>query len=64
MEEKRNAYRTLMGKPLERPRRRWMDNVKMHLREVEWDGMDWIDMAQDRESWRALENMVMNLRVP
>jgi hypothetical protein len=53
MGEKRNAYRVLMGKPegkrpLGRPRRRWLDNVKIYLREIGWDGMDWIDLAQDR----------------
>jgi hypothetical protein len=48
----------------ERPRRRWVNNIKMDLREVGWDGMDWIDLAQDRDRWRALMNTVMNLRVP
>jgi hypothetical protein len=66
---KRNAYRILVGKsegmtPLERPRRRWVDNIKIDLREIGWDGIDWIDLAQDRNQWRALVNMVMNLRVP
>ena len=51
-------------KPLGRPRRRWEDNNKMFLHEMECGGMDWIDMAQDRDSWRALANAVMNLRVP
>jgi hypothetical protein len=51
-------------KPLERPRSRWVDNIKMYLREIGWDGMDWIDLAQDRDQWRALVNTVMNLRVP
>jgi hypothetical protein len=69
MGEKRNAYTILVGKsegkrPLRRPRRRWVDNIKMDLREIGWDGMDWIDLAQDRIQWRALVNMVMNLRVP
>jgi hypothetical protein len=69
MEEKRNAYRILVGKPegkrpLGRPRRRWVDNIKMDLREIRWDGMDWIELAQDRDQWRALVNTVMNLRVP
>jgi hypothetical protein len=50
-------------RPLGRPRRRWVDNIKMDLREIEWDGMDWIDMAQDRDQWRALVNTAMNLRV-
>jgi hypothetical protein len=67
--EKRKAYRILVGKPegkrpLGRPRCRWVDNIKMDLREISWDGMDWIDVAQDRDQWRALVNTVMNLRVP
>jgi hypothetical protein len=49
--------------PLGRPRRRWVDNIKMDLREIGWVGMDWIDLAQDRDQWRALVNAVMNLRV-
>ena len=61
-------YRVLVGKPegkrpLGRPRRRWEDNIKMDFQEVEW-GMDWIELAQDRDRWRALVNAVMNLRVP
>jgi hypothetical protein len=69
MGEKRNAYRILVGKlegkrPLGKPRRRWEDNIKLYLREIVWSGMDWIDMAQDREQLRALVNTVMNLRVP
>jgi hypothetical protein len=48
---------------LGRPRRRWVDNIKIDLRE-RWDGMDWIDLAKDRDQWRALVNTVMNLRVP
>jgi hypothetical protein len=64
-----NAYRILVGKPegkrpLERLRRRWEDNIKMDLREIEWGDMDWSDLAQDRDQWRALMNTVMNLRVP
>jgi hypothetical protein len=67
MGEKRNAYRILVGKPegkrpLGRPRRKWVVNIKMDLREIGWDGMDWIDLAQDRDQWRALANTVMNLR--
>jgi hypothetical protein len=59
MGEKRNAYRILVGKPegrrpLGRPRRRWVDNIKMDLREIEWDCVDWVDMVQDREHWRLL----------
>jgi hypothetical protein len=57
--------RKLDGKrPLERPRLRWMDNIKMDLREIGWNGIDWIDLALDRDQWRALVNTVMNLRVP
>jgi hypothetical protein len=68
MGEKRNAYRILVGKPeakrlLGRLRRRWEGNIKMVFREIGWDGMDWIDLAQDRDQWRALVNTVMNLRV-
>jgi hypothetical protein len=64
----RTTYRILVGKPegrrpLGRPRRRWVDNIKMDLREIGWDGMDCIDLAQDRDHWRALVNTVMNLRV-
>jgi hypothetical protein len=67
--EKRNSRRILVGKPdgtrsLRRPRRRWEDNIKMDLRGIGWGGMDWIDLAQDRDQWRALVNTVMNLRVP
>jgi hypothetical protein len=55
----------LEGKrPLERPRRRWEDNIKLDLREIGWDGMDWIDLTQDRDQWRALVNTVMYLLVP
>jgi hypothetical protein len=68
MGEKKNAYRILVGKPEGkrppgRPRRRWVD-IKMDLREIGCDGVDWIDLAQDRDQWRALVNTVMNLRVP
>jgi hypothetical protein len=63
--EKRNVYRLLVVKPegktpLGTSRHRWMDNIKMDLREIEWDGVDWIDMAQDR----VLVNTILNLRVP
>jgi hypothetical protein len=51
-------------RPLGRPRRRWVDNIKMDLRETGWDGRDWIELAQDRDQWKALMNTVMNLRVP
>jgi hypothetical protein len=50
--------------PLGRPRRRWVDNIKMDLREIGWDGMNWIDLAQDMDQWRDLVNTVMNIRVP
>jgi hypothetical protein len=64
-----NAYRILGGKPegkrpLGRPRRKWVDNIKIDLREIEWDGLEWIDLAQDRDKWRARVNTVMKLRVP
>jgi hypothetical protein len=66
---KRNAYRILVGKPegkrpLGKPRYRWMDNIKIDLGEIRWDGMYWISLAQDRDKWRALANTVMNLLVP
>jgi hypothetical protein len=69
MGEKRSAYRILVGKPegkkpLVRTRLVWVDNIKMDIREIGWDGMDWIDLAQDRDRWRAYVNAVMNLRVP
>jgi hypothetical protein len=69
MGEKTNGYRILVGKQegkrsLGRPKLRWVDNIKMDLREIGWDGLDWIDMAQDRNQWRALVNMVINIRVP
>jgi hypothetical protein len=58
-----------MGKPegkkkLERPKRRWEDNITIDLQDVRWSGMDWIDLAQGRDSWRALVSAVMNIRFP
>jgi len=69
MGERRGVYRVLVGKPegkrpLGRPRRRWEDNIKMDLQEEGCGVMDWIELAQDRDSWRALVNAVMDLRVP
>ena len=68
MEEGRGVHRALVGKPegkrsLERPRSRWEDNIKMDLQEVGRGG-DWVELAQDRDRWRALVNTVMNLRFP
>jgi hypothetical protein len=67
--KKRNAYRILVGnqegkRSLGRPRRRWADNIKMDLRELGWDGIDWIDLALDRYQWRALVKTVMDFQVP
>jgi hypothetical protein len=67
--EKRNMYKLLVGKPegkrpLGRPRRRWIDNIKMGLLEIGVSVVDWIGLAQERYRWRALLNSVMNLRVP
>jgi hypothetical protein len=69
MGEKRNAYRILVGnpegkRPLGTSRRRWMDSIKIDLREIGWDGGDWLDLAQDRDQWRDLVKAVLNLRVP
>jgi hypothetical protein len=65
MGEKRNAYRLLMGKskgrrPLGRPRRRWVDNIKMDLGEIGWGGADLIDLSKDRDKWNAIVNTVIN----
>jgi hypothetical protein len=67
--EKRNAYRLLVRKterkrPLGRPRRRLVDNIKINILEISWGDVDWIGLAWDRDNWRALVNTVMNLRVP
>jgi hypothetical protein len=69
MVEKRNAYRLLVGKPegerpLGRPRRKWVDNIRMDLEEVGWCDVGWIGLAKDRNRWRAVVNSVLNLRVP
>ena len=69
MGEQRGVYRVLLGKPegrrpLGRPRRRWMDNIRIDLRKVGCGYMDWIGLAQDRDSWRRLVSAAMNLRVP
>jgi hypothetical protein len=65
----RSVYRVLVGKPegkrpLGRPRRRWEDNIKAHLQDIGCDDMDWIELAEDRNRWRAIVNAVMNIRVP
>ena len=65
MGEKRSVYRVLVWKPeVKTPRLRWQDNIKMDIQEVGCGGMDWIEPAQDTDRWRALVNVVMNLRVP
>ena len=69
MWERRSVYRILVRKlegkkPHGRPRRRWEDNIKMALQKVGWEGMDWIELAQDKDRGRALVSAVMNLRVP
>jgi hypothetical protein len=68
MGEKSYAHRILVGKPegktpLGRPRRRWVNNIKMDLRNIGWNGMDWIDVSGDRDQWRALVKRVLNIRV-
>ena len=69
MGEEKGVYRVLVGKPegrrpLGRPRRSWVDNIRMDLQEVGFGYMDWIGLAQDRDRWRTLVSAVMNLRVP
>jgi len=69
MGERRGLYRVLVGKPegkrpLGRPRHKWEDNIKMDLQEAGCGGMDWIELGKDRDSWRAVVNVVMNLRNP
>jgi hypothetical protein len=51
-------------RPLSRPRRRWENNIKMDIIKITWSGMDWVDLAQDRDQWRAVTSTVMNIRVP
>jgi hypothetical protein len=68
MGEDRNVYRALMGKPegkrpLGTPRHRWEDGIRMDVREIGWGSVDWIQLAQDRDRWRALVNKMMNFRV-
>jgi hypothetical protein len=69
MEEIINSYKILVGKserkrPLGRPRRRWEDDIRMDLREVRWEGVDWMYLVEDRDQWRSVVNTVVNLRVP
>jgi hypothetical protein len=69
MGEKRTAYRLLVGKPegkrpLGRPRCRWVDNIRINLGEVGWSDVDWNDLAEDRNKWRAVVNSILHLRVP
>jgi hypothetical protein len=68
MEKERKVYRVLVGKPegkrpLVRPRRRWENGIRMDLRKISWGSVEWIQLAQDRDRWRAFVNTVMNLRV-
>jgi len=65
----KNTYKTYVGKPegkrpLRRPRHRWEDNIRMNLMEIGWEGVDWMHLAQDRDQWQALVNMIMDLQVP
>jgi hypothetical protein len=67
--DRRGAYRVLVGRPeqwrpLGRPRHRWEDNIKMDIQDMGWGGMDWIDLAQNRDTWQAVVNVVVNLWVP
>jgi hypothetical protein len=67
--EKRNAYRILVGKAegrrlVRRPKHRWVDSIKIDLREIGWGGMDWINLSQGKDQWRALVDTVIKLRVP
>jgi hypothetical protein len=69
MGESRNEYKISVGKPegkrpLTRPGCRWEDNIRMDLREIGWKGVDWMNLAQDRDQWQALMNVVMNVWVP
>jgi hypothetical protein len=69
MSKKMNVRRLLVGKPegrrpLGRPRRRWLENIRIDIVEVRWGDVDWIGLAQDRDRWRALVDSVLNLRVP
>jgi hypothetical protein len=68
MGERIDVYQALVGKSegrrtLGRPKRKWEDNIKMHFQEVEWEGVDWIDLAQDRNRWRTVVKTVMNFKV-
>jgi hypothetical protein len=68
MGEVRNAYKIFIGKPegkrpRRRPRSRWQNNIRMDLREIGWEGVDWMNLTEDRDQWRTLVNSVMNLKV-
>jgi hypothetical protein len=69
IEEIRNAYNILVGKSkrkrqLGRPRRRWEDNISKNLREIGWEGVNWVRLARDRDKWRVLVNTIINIRFP